>query len=70
MNIQNAKVVRTSPLRTPTDVGMEAVRDISGALTTLLDLILARDYFERISSRNVSSNSLVSLASKNMKLSI
>lgn len=43
MNIQNAKVVRTSPLRTPTDLGMEAVRDISGALTTLLDLILARD---------------------------
>lgn len=36
MNIQNAKVVRTSPLRTPTDLGVDAARDISGALTTLL----------------------------------
>ena len=36
MNIQHAKVVRTSPLRTPTDLGTDAVRDISGALTTLL----------------------------------
>ena len=36
MNIQNAKVVRTGPLRTPTDLGVDAVRDISGALTTLL----------------------------------
>jgi hypothetical protein len=36
MNIQNAKVVRTNPLGTPTDLGVDAVRDISGALTTLL----------------------------------
>jgi starvation-inducible DNA-binding protein len=36
MNIQHAKVVRTSPLRTPTDLATDAVRDISGALTTLL----------------------------------
>src|SRR6185503_16297241 len=33
---KDAKARRTAPLKTPTDLGSNAARDISGALTTLL----------------------------------
>lgn len=33
---KDAKARRTAPLKTPTDIGSNAARDISGALTTLL----------------------------------
>src|SRR6202165_4055481 len=36
MNAKDAKVLRMAPLNTPTDLKSNAVRDISGALTTLL----------------------------------
>src|SRR6267142_5077169 len=36
MNVQDAKALRKAPLGTPTDLKPNAVRDISGALTTLL----------------------------------
>jgi starvation-inducible DNA-binding protein len=36
MNVQDAKALRKAPLGTPTDLKSNAVRDISGALTTLL----------------------------------
>jgi starvation-inducible DNA-binding protein len=36
MNVQDAKALRKAPLGTPTDLKSSAVRDISGALTTLL----------------------------------
>jgi starvation-inducible DNA-binding protein len=36
MNVKDAKVLRIAPLNTPTDLKSNAVRDISGALTTLL----------------------------------
>jgi len=57
MNIQHAKVVRTSPLRTPTDLGTDAVRDISGALTTLLADMFAlyiktKNFHWRLSGRH------------------
>src|SRR3989442_9358084 len=36
MNTRNARALRTAPLRTPTDLKSNAVRDISGALNILL----------------------------------
>jgi starvation-inducible DNA-binding protein len=36
MNKQDAKVSRGAPLATPTDLSINAVRDISGALNALL----------------------------------
>jgi starvation-inducible DNA-binding protein len=36
MPADNAKARRTAPLKTPTDLGANAVKDISGALTILL----------------------------------
>jgi starvation-inducible DNA-binding protein len=36
MNVRDAKVLRKSPLETPTDLGSSAVRDISAALNVLL----------------------------------
>ena len=36
MPANNAKTRRTAPLKTPTDLGANAVKDISGALTILL----------------------------------
>jgi len=36
MNVREAKARRTSPLDTPTDLGSDARKDISAALTTLL----------------------------------
>jgi starvation-inducible DNA-binding protein len=36
MNVKDAKTLRIAPLNTPTDLKSNAVRDISGALTTLL----------------------------------
>ena len=36
MPADNAKTRRTAPLKTPTDLGANAVKDISGALTILL----------------------------------
>jgi starvation-inducible DNA-binding protein len=36
MNARDAKALRKAPLNTPTDLKSNAVRDISGALTTLL----------------------------------
>src|SRR5260370_15990887 len=36
MNVKDAKTLRMAPLNTPTDLKSNAVRDISGALTTLL----------------------------------
>jgi starvation-inducible DNA-binding protein len=36
MNAQEARVVRTAPLATPTDLKPNAVRDLAGALNTLL----------------------------------
>jgi starvation-inducible DNA-binding protein len=36
MNTKDAKILRMAPLNTPTDLKSNAVRDISGALTTLL----------------------------------
>jgi starvation-inducible DNA-binding protein len=38
---RDAKARRTAPLRTPTDIGSNATRDIAGALTTLLADIFA-----------------------------
>src|SRR6201988_1252422 len=36
MNARDAKARRTAPLDTPTDLGSDATKDISGALNTLL----------------------------------
>jgi starvation-inducible DNA-binding protein len=36
MSIRDAKELKTAPLRTPTDLKSDAVRDISGALNVLL----------------------------------
>src|SRR6202022_1977562 len=36
MGVKDAKALRVAPLNTPTDLKSNAVRDISGALTTLL----------------------------------
>jgi starvation-inducible DNA-binding protein len=36
MNVRDAKVLQTAPLETPTGLGSNAVRDISGALNLLL----------------------------------
>jgi hypothetical protein len=36
MNIRDAKALRKASLETPTDLGSNAVRDISGALNILL----------------------------------
>jgi starvation-inducible DNA-binding protein len=36
MNVRDAKALRKAPLETPTDLGSNAVRDISGALNVLL----------------------------------
>src|SRR6478609_10550181 len=36
MNVRDAKDLRKAPLETPTDLGSNAVRDISGALNVLL----------------------------------
>src|SRR5271165_1564817 len=36
MTTATAKIHRKAPLETPTDLGADAVRDLSGALTTLL----------------------------------
>ena len=41
MNARDAKALRTAPLETPTDLGSDAVRDISGALNILLADIFA-----------------------------
>jgi starvation-inducible DNA-binding protein len=38
---KDAKARRTAPLKTPTDIGSNAAKDISGALTTLLADMLA-----------------------------
>ncbi len=40
-NAKDAKARRTAPLKTPTDLGSNAAKDISGALTTLLADMLA-----------------------------
>src|SRR5229473_3420614 len=36
MNVRHAKALRNAPLETPTDLGPNAVRDLSGALNILL----------------------------------
>src|SRR6201993_5007531 len=36
MNVRDAKVLKSASLQTPTDLGPDAVRDISGALNILL----------------------------------
>src|ERR1700685_4027443 len=36
MNIRDAKALQNAPLKTPTDLGSNAIRDISGALNILL----------------------------------
>src|SRR5712671_5822960 len=36
MNVRDAKALRNASLETPTDLGSNAVRDISGALNVLL----------------------------------
>ena len=36
MNEKDAKARRAAPLRTPNDLGENAMKDLSGALTTLL----------------------------------
>jgi starvation-inducible DNA-binding protein len=41
MNARDAKALRTAPLETPTDLGSNAVRDLSGALNILLADIFA-----------------------------
>ena len=41
MNVHNAKALQITPLGTPTDLGSNAVRDISGALNILLADIFA-----------------------------
>jgi starvation-inducible DNA-binding protein len=41
MNVRDAKALQAAPLETPTDLGSDAVRDISGALTILLADIFA-----------------------------
>jgi starvation-inducible DNA-binding protein len=41
MNARDAKALRAAPLETPTDLGSDAVRDISGALNILLADIFA-----------------------------
>jgi len=40
-NPKDARARRTAPLRTPTDLGSNAARDLAGALTTLLADMLA-----------------------------
>jgi hypothetical protein len=34
MNVQDAKALQIAPLRTPTDLKTDAVRELSGALTS------------------------------------
>jgi starvation-inducible DNA-binding protein len=41
MNIKDAKVRRKAPLKTPTDLGADATKDIAGALNILLADIYA-----------------------------
>ena len=41
MNVRDARTLRSAPLETPTDLGSNAVRDISGALNVLLADIFA-----------------------------
>ena len=41
MNARDAKALRAAPLETPTDLGSDAARDISGALNVLLADIFA-----------------------------
>jgi starvation-inducible DNA-binding protein len=41
MNVRDAKVLQKAPLKTPTDLGSDAVRDLSGALTILLSDMFA-----------------------------
>src|SRR5947209_4811050 len=41
MNKQDAKALRAAPLATPTELSINAVRDISGALNTLLADVFA-----------------------------
>jgi starvation-inducible DNA-binding protein len=41
MNVRDAKVARTSPLATPSDLRANAVRDIAGALNVLLADVFA-----------------------------
>jgi starvation-inducible DNA-binding protein len=41
MNVKEAKVRRIAPLKTPVDLGSDAVKDLAGALNTLLADIFA-----------------------------
>src|ERR1700693_5317366 len=41
MNVHDAKALQITPLETPTDLGSNAVRDISGALNILLADVFA-----------------------------
>jgi starvation-inducible DNA-binding protein len=41
MNVRDAKALQKAPLETPTDLGDDAVRDLSGALNVLLADIFA-----------------------------
>jgi starvation-inducible DNA-binding protein len=41
MNVQTAKVFRTAPLQSPTDLKVEGVREITGALNILLADVFA-----------------------------
>src|SRR5260370_22864281 len=41
MTVKSAKALREAPLKTPTDLGVKATRDISGALNLLLADLLA-----------------------------
>ena len=41
MNVQMAKALRTAPLRSPTDLKAEGVREITGALNILLADVFA-----------------------------
>jgi starvation-inducible DNA-binding protein len=41
MNVQKAKVFRTAPLQSPTDLKVEGVREITGALNILLADVFA-----------------------------
>ena len=41
MKVQNARALRDAPLATPTDLGADAVRDISGAMNAILADVFA-----------------------------
>ena len=43
MNARDAKALRAAPLETPTDLGSDAVRDISAALNALLADMAAQE---------------------------